>query len=135
MKIDEKKMRIMWQITAVIYLICIGVLCFGRFESTPDVPRFLLGIPMDKIVHMIMFIPLPIISLYAFYREKGKLGSFVLFLVLMYLAGLMLAAGIEIGQMFTGYRSYELLDFVADTVGLVIGTFIIIIIKAFSKKW
>ena len=135
MTIDAKKLRLMWQITAVVYLICVFVLTFGKFESTPDVPRFLLGIPMDKIAHFLMFIPLPIIAVYGLHRSNGKAGRFALFMLGTYIFGSILAAGIEIGQGFTTYRSYDILDFVADTLGLSLSVLGMVVIRSASQKW
>lgn len=136
MKIDAKKMRILWQITAVIYLICVLFLCFGRFDNAQDdLPNFILGIPMDKVGHFLMFVPFTIIAVYGFHRSTGKAGRFILFMFLAYLLGTAMAAGIEIGQSYTDYRSCDAFDFMADTLGLCFGAAIVVAVQSATQKW
>ena len=54
--------KIAFQILFFLYLAGILFLCFWHFESLPDTPSALLGIPMDKLVHCAMFIPFPILA-------------------------------------------------------------------------
>ena len=55
-----------------LYLVAVAVLCFARFPESEDVPKSLLGIPMDKIVHFLMFFPFPVLTYLAFDRYRGK---------------------------------------------------------------
>ena len=47
----DKKKLLLSRLLFFAYLAAVLFLCFGRFESTPDVPRSILGIPADKLVH------------------------------------------------------------------------------------
>ena len=50
------------RIAFAAYIVAVLVLCFAKFPSTDDVPTELWGIPMDKIVHFLMFFPLPLLA-------------------------------------------------------------------------
>lgn len=131
----QSKSKMIWRLTALIYFAVLAFLCFYKFTPSQDIPTTLFGIPSDKIVHFVMFLPFPIICLYAFHSSNGKVGRFVLFLFVMYIAGLLLASGIEIGQKFVGYRSGDVWDFVADSIGLATGTLIIVAYRTALRKW
>ena len=46
-----------------------------------------------------------------------------------------MAMGIAVGQYYTTYRSYDILDFKAETLGLSVGTLAVAIYRAASQKW
>ena len=60
------------RILFAVYLAAVLVLCFGKFPSSEDVPKYLWGIPTDKIVHFLMFLPFPVLAYLAFDRYPGK---------------------------------------------------------------
>ena len=59
-------MRVFWRIIKialfVLYLAAVAWLCFGTFQSNPEIPRELFGIPIDKCVHFTMFLPFPFLG-------------------------------------------------------------------------
>ena len=55
-----RKQLILARIVFAVYILAVLVLCFGKFESTEDVPMDLWGIPTDKVVHFLMFFPFPL---------------------------------------------------------------------------
>ena len=72
-RITLKKV-IYWTIF-IIYLALIAVLCFNDFskeakELSKWLPKEIFGIPFDKCVHFMMFLPFPILGFHAFYRRK-----------------------------------------------------------------
>ncbi len=131
----EKNRRLIWRLVALVYLICLAVLCFGKFQSGTKLPTEIWGIPADKVVHFFMFLPAPIVFFYSLYKSNGKPLHFALFMVLTYVVVLLLAVGIEVGQSFTDYRSFEVLDIVADVLGLSLGTLFIVIVRSAKSKW
>ena len=117
------------RILSVLYLAAVIWLCFGQFDSVPDVPRSLWGIPMDKVVHFLMFLPFPLLA-------YGALGvrprSFFLSLLLVagiFAAGLVLSGGTEVVQSYLSWRSGDLRDFEADTLALGISSGIVLLIE------
>lgn len=118
--------KIAFQILFFLYLAGILFLCFWHFESLPTTPSALLGIPMDKLVHCAMFIPFPILAFLAFDQYTQTVKQTLLFVGVTLAVGLALAVGTEWGQAaFTDYRKGEPLDFLADSIGLLISSAIV----------
>ena len=82
-----------------------------------------------------MFFPFPIIAIYAFHNSKGRPGRFFAFLAISYFLGMLLAMGTELIQGTTDYRSSDILDLVADSLGLMTGCVAVTVIKSFGGKW
>ena len=113
----------------VAYVCAVAWLCFGEFKPDPDMPRRLWGIPMDKVVHFLMFLPFPLLA-------YGALGvrprSFFLSLLLVagiFAAGCVLSGGTEVVQSFLYWRSGDLRDFEADALALGISSGIVLLIE------
>ena len=131
-----RKRNILTLALLVVYLGMVGWCCFGHFSDLPDIGQDnLFGIPMDKVVHFLMFFPFPIIAIYAFHNSKGRPGRFFVFLAISYFLGMMLAMGTELIQGTTDYRSSDMLDLVADSLGLMTGCVTVTVIKSFGGKW
>ena len=123
------------RIVFLVYLVVLLVLCFGQFSSTQDVPKFLWGIPTDKIVHFLMFLPFPILAYLAFDRFQGKRGSSLLWTAAVFGAGVLLAAGTELGQAWlTTYREGDPNDFLSDLLALAVGSVIVLIVILVKPK-
>ena len=123
------KARKIFRILLILYLISILVLCFANLSSLPDVSNTLFGIDIDKVAHFLMFLPFPALFFLSF---EGK--AYVLIGVGI-LAGLSVAGTTEWVQSFLTYRSMDLADFIADTIGLLSGALITgIAVALFRKK-
>ena len=63
-------MKVLVRIAKIVlflaYVSLVAWLCFGAFHPGPDIPRTLFGIPTDKVVHYLMFLPFPILGTLAF---------------------------------------------------------------------
>ena len=109
-----------------LYLVAVAVLCFARFPESEDGPKSLLGIPMDKIVHFLMFLPFPILAFLAFDQYTDSVKKTLTFVGVTLAVGLLLAGLTEWGQaVLTNYRSGDPLDFLADSIGLLISAGIV----------
>ena len=123
------------RILLVLYLIVLVWLCFGQFDSMPDVKRYYWGIPTDKIVHFLMFLPFPILAYFAFDRYAEKFWPAVLWTAVAFLAGILLAAGTEVGQAcLTSDRSGDPNDFRADLIALGVSTLIVFILDLRKQR-
>lgn len=117
-----------------IYIAAVAVLCFMKTDSLPSVELYFLGIPLDKIIHFIMFAPFPVLAYMTFWPAKagkaGKLG------VLMVIAavGAGLAKATERIQSMLGYRNGDPADFMSDLAGILIGSAIIAAFILFKKE-
>lgn len=112
----------------IVYLAAVAFLCFSRPENLPemDVKTF-LGIPIDKVLHFIMFLPYPILAGLSFIGKQTRLPVSLLILALAIITGAGISYGTEAIQAQTGYRAYEISDFYADMTGIATGTLISVI--------
>ena len=104
-----------------LYIAAIAVLCFIKPDNLPSVEKNLFGIPMDKAVHFLMFLPYPAIAFAVIHDREASLKKHSTALASIFIIGLLLAYGTELLQAGTGYRSYETKDFAADAAGMAIG--------------
>ena len=111
-----------------LYLVAVAVLCFGKFDSTQDVPKDLWGIPTDKIVHFLMFFPFPILACLASGGYRGERWQATFRTVIAFLAGCAFAAATEWVQTWLSYRSGDPVDFGADALALLLSSAIVLII-------
>ena len=130
-----RRQLVIARILFAMYLVAVAVLCFGKFESSQDMPRELWGIPTDKVVHFLMFFPFPALAYLAFDRYKGNRSSSFLWEGVAFLAGCAYAAVTELIQSRLSYRSGDPVDFQADFLALAAcSVFILIIILLKHKK-
>ena len=111
-----------------LYLVAVAVLCFARFPESEDVPKSLLGIPMDKIVHFLMFFPFPVLAYLAFDRYRGKRRASVLW------TAAALPAVTELVQSRLPYRSGDPADFRADAFALLLSSVLVLILILVQKR-
>lgn len=119
------------KVLLIIYLATVFFLCFWKFQSTGvDLGQYFLGIRLDRYAHFSMFFPFSFLIWFAYFKNWGKNNSpkLGLKLVIVFIIGLILAVITELGQkyIFEG-RSGELLDFVADSLGVASGSIFIYI--------
>lgn len=108
-----------------IYMAAVAAVCFLRPDNLPDLKTDnWLGIPVDKLLHFLMFLPFPILSGAAFIHADRAVTRQLLCLILLGIIGAATAYGTEIIQGETGYRSYEIADFYADITGIATGIII-----------
>lgn len=97
------------------------LLCLIHTDSLPELPKNFLGIPLDKLTHFIMFCPFAVLGYSAFYPTEKTLLREMSVIGLLVFLGCFFALATERLQAITSYRSYELQDIVADTVGIASG--------------
>ena len=130
-----RRQLVISRILFAVYLIAVAVLCFGNFSSSDDVPKDLWGIPMDKVVHFLMFFPFPLLAYLAFNRYREQRWAAVPWAVGALACGCAFAAFTELVQSRLPYRSGDPADFKADFLALAACTvFILVIILLKHKK-
>jgi len=121
------------RVVFILYIIAVLYLCFGHFDSLPQVSRKIFGIETDKLVHFAMFFPFLPLS----YLAVGKLykspWTAMLLIVALFITGCVLAAGTEIIQGMLKYRSQDSRDFRADTISLAVGSFITLCLDVYRR--
>ena len=129
-----RRQLVISRILFAAYLVAVAVLCFGKFESSQDMPMDLWGIPTDKIVHFLMFFPFLLLAYLAFDRYKGNRSSSFLWTGLAFLGGCAYAAVTELVQSRLSYRSGDPIDFQADFLALAASSVIILVVILLKHK-
>jgi VanZ family protein len=124
----------LFRLLTVLYLAAIAVLCFAKFSSMPSVPGSFLGIPTDKIVHFLMFLPFPVLALLSFKLKRPAILKLILIIVLLFIIGCLIAWGTECVQGMLRYRDMDPVDFKADSLGLFTGSILSFLIFVFAVK-
>ena len=122
------------RILLILYLVAILFLCFGKFEGTDDVPMDLWGIPTDKIVHFLMFLPFPLLAFFAFDRFTESIRPSVLWVLGTFAAGALLASGTEWVQGFLPYRTRDFADLKADLLALGASSLLVLFLDLRKQK-
>lgn len=127
-----KKRRIIQKLVLLLYLAAVCWLCFGRFDSLPQISRTIFGIPTDKLVHFAMFFPLPILIYWAFNWKTGKVWKSLLLVASLICLGIMVSMGTELIQGLSTYRSRDILDMAADSISVCISSLIVLLIELYK---
>ena len=123
---DRQKLHL--RVLFFFYIAVLLFMCFGKFENTSDVPRLILGIPTDKLVHFCMFFPFPILAFLAYDKHTETPRATFRYAGSAWFAGLLFAFATEWGQAhLTTYRSGDPWDLLADALGITLSTVLVII--------
>ena len=125
-------------VSALFAAYIVAVLCLTLLDlsdKTPELPKYFLGIPMDKIAHFLMYFAYPIVGwLMLSYNKNIKIGQKHLFTCLI-ISGLAFAAFTETAQgLFTTYRESDPLDFAANIIGIFSGSITIWLLRKPATK-
>ena len=115
----------------ILYIIGLCFCCFWNFRSSIDLSTELWGIPKDKIAHFCMFFPFPIIFYLAFPKLRNTPRRYLKFSILALATGVATGLVIEIIQGWSGYRSCDMTDLLADFCGLAAAVLILQAFEAF----
>jgi len=88
---------------------------------------------LDKAVHLVEFSLLGFLLAFGFFLSLSS--TFWTKAVLAFTTGLLLAGLDELHQYFVPLRSFELLDLAADTVGILSGLVIYILLTRRKRAW
>lgn len=128
---------VLFTIAMCLYIGAVAYLCFANFHKLPDVPKTLLGIPMDKIVHFCMFFPFPVLAYLAYDKLTDTPLRALAALVSICAVGCIFAGVTEIIQGSLPYRTQDIKDYGADCLAIGIAsllTFIIDLSKMRKEK-
>ena len=101
----------------VVYLATVAYLCFLKPGSIPALRQFVFGIPTDKVIHFIMFLPYPLLAYISFRPDCKGIGAELFVLAAILVAGAVMAMGVERLQIAAG-RNYDIKDFYANLAGM-----------------
>lgn len=112
------------------YLALVAWLCFGNFKPSPDIPRSVWGIPIDKCIHFLMFLPFPILGTLAFdFRSWWRALA-----VSMLMANVVAFLFERLQSVLTSHRITDAKDLNANLLGITLGLLITIVIGLLAKK-
>ena len=120
------KRRHMAILLFAFYLAAVAYLCFLKPGSIPVLQQFIFGIPTDKVIHFIMFLPYPILAYISFRPDRKGVLTHLLALIAIIAVGAAMAMGVERLQIAAG-RNYDIKDFYANIAGMAAGAAITLI--------
>lgn len=120
------KRRHMAILLFAFYLAAVAYLCFLKPGSIPVLQQFIFGIPTDKVIHFIMFLPYPILAYISFRPDRMEVLTHLLALIAIIAVGAAMSMGVERLQIAAG-RNYDIKDFYANIAGMAAGAAITLI--------
>lgn len=130
MSLKKPSVHIAWIAVFLIYFAVLAWLYFATFESDSALPPALLGIPLDKCVHFLMFLPFPVLGTIAFCKD-----SWWRTLCWSTVAANIIAFVFESQQHnINPYRYTQAEDLNANLLGITTGLLIMALIGIFTKK-
>ena len=135
MKASTTNRAIIFRILMILYIFAVGYLCFNNYKDMPDdLPKMLLGIPIDKIAHFCMFLPFPILGFFAFDHERWTVMQTIGKILELAAYGCIFAGFTELVQSLLPYRTEDLADFKADAIAICLASLIVFIVDIFFIK-
>lgn len=129
MKKSRTGRHLLWSAIFIIYILMVTLLCFKRFSGNLDMPSAFMGIPTDKVVHFLMFLPFSIVGTLAFRRD-----NYWRTLVWITISGAVVATSFELMQsVLTTYRTTDPWDLVANLLAMAAGCTIMAFAGLFIK--
>jgi len=113
----------------VVYFAMVGWVCFGSFSHLPDMSQPIWGIPQDKLIHFVMFFPFPILVMFTRRKRPASPRKALWLTLVCLLIGIAIAGATELGQGLTLHRDRNPWDFLADAIGLVVSSLIVLVIS------
>lgn len=114
------KRRHMAILLFAFYLAAVAYLCFLKPGSIPVLQQFIFGIPTDKVIHFIMFLPYPVLAYISFRPDRKGILTHMLTFIAIIAVGAAMAMGVERLQIAAG-RNYDIKDFYANIAGMAAG--------------
>ena len=122
--------NVAWIAIFIFYVIIVAALCFEPVPGDISLPSTFLGLPFDKVVHFLMFLPFTIIGTCAFRRR-----NYWRTLVWMTVLGVIVATSFELLQsVLTDYRTTDPWDLVSNLLAMFSGCAIMAVIGLFLKS-
>lgn len=128
------KSRIFWRILLVVYLAAVAYVCFAGQGSLPKFEDWPFPIPADKCVHFLLFLPWPILACLSVLKPVSERTKTVVVLLIITIIGCGLAGATEYIQGLLPYRSRDIMDFTADSLGLLTGALLFAAFYPFLRK-
>ncbi len=117
-------------VTAVF---CLMLITFNQSEV--DIPGYLFGIEIDKLVHFAIFLPYTSLAWFAFSFKDDSLKRKMFFLLTLFFSGVTLASLTEIAQLLNRARNGDIRDRAADIISVATGTMFILVFIILKNRF
>ena len=122
--------RISMLVLFAAYLAGVTYLCFSTGQTSLKMPKELFGIPFDKCVHFLMFLPFPVLGTLAFgYRSWWRTLS-----VMTLMANVIAFIFEQLQSRITTVRVTDPADLNANILGVTAGLLIAILIGLLRQQ-
>lgn len=128
------KRRIFYILSFCVYIAAILVLCLIKPDDLPQPEIYIFGLPVDKVVHFLMFMPFPVLVYMMLFEKTRRRWQEVLILAGGMALGLCAAFGTEFLQSLTQYRSADIHDVYADMQGICSGGVLVLLFIILRKN-
>lgn len=128
------KRRIFYILAFSVYIASILTLCLIKPEDLPQPDIYFFGLPVDKVVHFLMFLPFPVLVYMMLFKKARRKWLDTLILAGGMALGLCAALGTEFLQSLTQYRSADIHDVYADMQGICLGGIIVLVFIILRKN-
>lgn len=117
-------------VALAVYFALVAWVCFGTFKHLPDMTKPIFwDIGKDKLIHFTMFFPFPILVMFTRRERPSSVRKAVFLTLLCLLIGLAAAGGTELTQGNIPNRQPSWYDFLADALGLLLSSLIVLVIS------
>ena len=129
--------RIHYIIKSLFYIYILGLCfcCFWNFRGSIDLSTEWIGLPKDKVVHFLLFFPMPVMTYLAFPKLRNTPRRYLRFSIIVFICSIAFGAMTEAVQWLTGYRQCDWGDLLADCCGIAAAIAVLQIYEAFIKNW
>jgi len=118
------------------YVTAVFILMLITFNpSEVDIPGYLFGIEVDKLVHFAIFLPYTPLAWFAFSFKDDSLQRKMLFLLTLFFSGVTLASLTETAQLLSPARIGDIRDLAADIISVATGTLFILIFLILKNRF
>ena len=118
------------------YVTAVFLLMLITFNpSEVDIPGYLFGIEIDKLVHFAIFLPYTALAWFAFSLKDDSFKRQMLFLVTLFFSGVTLASITETAQLLNPARNGDIRDLAADIISVATGTLFIFVYLILKNKF
>ncbi len=110
------------------YVTAVFILMLITFNpSEVDIPGYLFGIEIDKLVHFTIFLPYTPLAWFAFSFKDDSLRRKMLFLLTLFFSGVTLASLTETAQLLNPARNGDIRDLASDIISVASGTLLMFV--------
>lgn len=122
-----------YRVLMLLYLGAVALLCFANLGGM-EAQAELWGMPTDKLTHICLFFPFPLLAWGCARQRVTSVPSILLRLCIIFLLGFLLGFGTEFIQGYLPNRSRESMDLLADLCGITASCLGITILKFCAQR-